>query len=306
MTEATQAGERKPPVKVILDTDIGDDIDDTWALAMLLGLPERVDLSLVVTNTGDTTEKARLATRILHCAGRSDIPVAIGLGRSDDPHNQTEWVGQWDIADFSGTVIEDGPGAIIDAVNARPGSVILAIGPQTNLEAALQRDSSIASRARVVAMAGGVYRGYGGSRRRDAEYNIKADIPAARAVLAAPWQKTWTPLDTCGTVKLSGRMYRQVADSTHALSRIVIENYEAWARRLRHPTLSSSVLFDTVAAYLTFDESLLKMETVNISINDDGHTLPEPHGSPVRCALEWRDREAFERLLAGALTGQRL
>ena len=41
------------PLPVILDTDIGGDIDDTWALAMLLRSPE-LDLRVGTTCTGDT------------------------------------------------------------------------------------------------------------------------------------------------------------------------------------------------------------------------------------------------------------
>ena len=291
------------PVEVVLDTDIGDDIDDTWALAMLLGLCDRVNLRLIVTGTGDTAERARLTAKILERAGRSDIPVGIGVRTGGEPHNQAAWLGAWSTSEFSGQIIPDGVGALIDAVNARPGITLLAIGPQTNLAEALRRDPSIAAKARVVAMAGSVYQGYGGSPERAAEYNIAADVPAARAALAAAWEKTWTPLDTCGSAVLSGARYRQVADSPHPLARIVIENYDAWAHRAGHPVDSSSVLFDTVAAYMTFDESLLRMETVNISIDDAGRTLPDANGHAVRCALEWADREAFERLLVGALTG---
>ena len=39
--------------KIILDTDIGSDIDDTWALALLLNSPE-LDLKLLTTATFDT------------------------------------------------------------------------------------------------------------------------------------------------------------------------------------------------------------------------------------------------------------
>lgn len=291
------------PVEVILDTDIGGDIDDTWALAMLLGLDDRVNLRLIVTATSDTPERARLAAKILERAGRTDIPVGIGVKTSEEPLEQAAWLGSWSTSEFSGQILKDGVGALIDEVNARPGITIITIGPQTNLAEALRRDPAIADKARVVSMGGSVYQGHGGSPRRDAEYNIAADIPAARAVLAAAWEKTWTPLDTCGSVVLSGAKYRQVTDSSHPLARIVIENYDAWAHRAGHPVDSSSVLFDTVAAYLAFDESLLRIETVGISIDDEGRTVPDANGRPVRCALEWRDREAFDALLVGALTG---
>ena len=55
-----EANPRRIPV--ILDTDIGDDIDDTWALAMLLRSPE-LDVKLIVTDTRNTTTRARIVAR---------------------------------------------------------------------------------------------------------------------------------------------------------------------------------------------------------------------------------------------------
>ena len=66
------------PIPVILDTDLGDDIDDTWALAMLLGSPQ-VDVKLIVTASDDTPTKTRLVAKILEGMGRTDILLAQGV-----------------------------------------------------------------------------------------------------------------------------------------------------------------------------------------------------------------------------------
>ena len=58
---------------VVFDTDIGTDIDDTWALAQLLRSPD-LDLKLVLTDTGDTHYRAAVAAKFLEAAGRSDVP----------------------------------------------------------------------------------------------------------------------------------------------------------------------------------------------------------------------------------------
>ena len=63
-------------IPVILDTDIGSDIDDTWALAMLMRCPE-LDLKMVLTETADTTYRAALTAKFLTVAGRDDVPIAI-------------------------------------------------------------------------------------------------------------------------------------------------------------------------------------------------------------------------------------
>jgi inosine-uridine nucleoside N-ribohydrolase len=64
-------------VPVILDTDIGSDIDDAWALAMMLRSPE-LDVKLVTSCTSDTTARARIIAKMLALAGR-DVPVGIGV-----------------------------------------------------------------------------------------------------------------------------------------------------------------------------------------------------------------------------------
>src|SRR5262245_26985702 len=87
--ELAAAAPRRIPV--ILDTDIGDDIDDTWALVLALKSPD-LDLKLVVTDYGNTEQRARLVARVLELAGRTDIPIGIGSKENDEPGPQAEWV----------------------------------------------------------------------------------------------------------------------------------------------------------------------------------------------------------------------
>ena len=67
------------PQKIILDTDIGDDIDDAYALALILGSAE-LELVGVTTVFGNTPARTRQAQTILKLAGREDVPVATGCG----------------------------------------------------------------------------------------------------------------------------------------------------------------------------------------------------------------------------------
>ncbi|MDZ4861647.1 MAG: nucleoside hydrolase [Candidatus Hydrogenedentes bacterium] len=290
------------PVPVVLDTDLGDDIDDTWALAMLLGSPQ-IDVKLIVTASDDTPAKTRLVAKILEAMGRTDIPLATGVKNSDRPLNQAAWLGDYSLKNYKGKVIEDGIGALIDAIKSSPDRVTLCvIGPQTNIKAALERDKSIADNARVVLMAGSVYIGYEGKKTPDPEWNVFRDVAAARGVFAAPWEITMAPLDICGTLRLTGPRYAEVKDSKNARATATILNYDAWTNRKQHPNDSSSILFDTAASYLCFDETFMEMEMIKLSIDNKGSTVPDEKGRPVRCAVRWKDRDAFEDLLVRALT----
>ena len=63
--------------KVIFDTDIGDDIDDAFALALAMSSP-RIEVIGVTAAWGDTDLRARLAERLLRTTGHGDIPVTAG------------------------------------------------------------------------------------------------------------------------------------------------------------------------------------------------------------------------------------
>jgi inosine-uridine nucleoside N-ribohydrolase len=296
-------------IPVILDTDIGTDIDDSWALAFLLRCPE-LDLKLVLTDTGDTRYRAKIAAKLLQRAGRTDVPVGIGhpgtMGEAE--RNLAPWVHGYDLSQYPGHVVEDGIGALIETVMHSPEPVtIIAIGAVPNLAEALTREPGIAARCRFVGMHGSFDVGYGGQGPA-AEANVRGDPAALRTVLAAPWRDILlTPLDTCGRVSLSGNNYARIWGSINdPLLRAVIENYCVFAPRVSWMDcdffpVRSTTLFDCVAVYLATSEQLVEIETVSFRVTDDGYTIRDPHGVRARVALRWKDEPAFEKLLTERL-----
>ncbi len=296
-------------IPVILDTDIGSDIDDTWALAMLLKSPE-LDVKLITTCTGDTTYRAKIVARMIEIAGRTDVPVGVGIPFGNVPGPQAQWVAGYDLSHYPGPVHEDGVGAIVDTITRSPEPVTLVcIGPVPNISAALEREPRIAGRARFVGMHGSVQRGYDGSADVATEYNVACDPQACRASFAAPWDVTITPLDTCGIVKLTGAKYQAVCDCDDPLIRALLENYRVWAANPPpwaqgiDPTTASSTLFDTIAVYLAFSEELLVMERLGIRVTNQGYTVIDDDGRPINCAMDWKDLGAFEDFLVRRLVG---
>ncbi len=296
-------------IPVILDTDIGTDIDDTWALAMLLKSPE-LDLRLVTTADGDTEYRARLVARLLEIAGRSDVPVAVGVKAEQDHapgRHQLPWVADYGLSRYPGPVSHDGVQALIDTVMSSPEPVtILSIGPLTNLRAALLREPRITQRARFVGMQGSIRVGYAGSATPVAEYNVAQDVASAAVVFSAPWEMTLTPVDTCGDIVLEGERYQRLLGHDDALLQAVFANYRVWSKNQANspdPGQKSTVLFDTVAVYLAYAEEFVNMETLQLGITSDGFTAVKKQGKPIRCAMTWRDRGAYldhltQRLLA--------
>jgi len=291
-------------IPVILDTDIGGDIDDTWALAMMLKSPE-LDVRLIVGDQGNTPYRVRIIAKMLEVAQRTDIPVGIGINQGSrlGTEPQAPWVADYDLKNYPGTVHADGVKAIIDTImlSSEPFTLIC-IGPVPNIAEALRREPQIASKCRFVGMFGSIRRSHDESKKVIAEWNVVSDVKACQKVFTAPWREmVITPLDTCGIVRLKDRKYRCVCSSADPLTQAVIENYRIWLKG--QPDERSSILFDTVAIYLAFAEDLLVMEDLGIRVTDDGFTIQDPKAKTIRCATEWKDLAAFEDLLVQRLAG---
>lgn len=294
------------PIPVILATDIGDDIDDTWALGFLLKCPE-LDLKLVLTEYGKAQYRAKLIGKFLQATGHAAIPIGVGpdIGpRGEGP--QARWIKGYDLGSYPGKVYTDGVQALIDIVMHSPQPVtLIAIGPMPNIAAALTREPRIAEHARLVGMAGSVRLGYDGAKQPSAEWNVKADVKAAQQVLSGGWEVTITPLDTCGLVRLEGDQYRTVREATDPVATTIIQNYRIWSSSNQHPNdadIHSSTLFDTVAIYLAFAREFCTMESLNLRVSDDGYTRPDSSGKRMEVATQWKNLDAYRNFLVKRLT----
>ena len=307
-------------IPVIFDTDICDDIDDTWALALLLQSPE-FDVKLITTEVGNTQSKAKTIAKFLQTVGRTDIPIGIGVQQHKGHHRQDAWAKDYELSSYPGTIYQDGVQALIDTImKSRRKIKLVAVGPVPNIAAALEREPKIAKKAEFVGMHGSVRRGYGNNPTPSAEYNVKAFVKEAQKVFTAQWEMTITPLDTCGIIQLKDQKYQKVLKNNSVLTNALIENYRAWYRQgilnenkdlseadlnkrvARTLNSSSSTLFDTVAIYLAMSTDLAKMEKLPIIVTDDGYTRIDENGKKINCATEWKDLGAFEDLMVERLT----
>ena len=302
------------PIPVILDTDIGLDVDDVWALAYLLQCPE-LEVKLITTCTGDTTYRAALVAKMLEVAGRTDIPIGIGLAGEASLKTHSEWLGDYQLADYPGLVHADGISAIADTILTSEEAVtLIAIGPLTNVAAALDRAPAIVENAKFVGMHGSLRVGYVGIAKAMREFNVVQDAPACQKVFAASWSKTITPLDTCGMAALKDDQYKQVAASKSRLTQAVLQNHHNWFKaaldwpvmvdlvKSMNPEEQSSILYDCVAVYLAFSEEGVGMEDLHVLVTDDGKTLIDEQGHLVRCATHWLDDKVFYQNLCARLS----
>jgi purine nucleosidase len=260
--------------KAIIDTDIGDDVDDVFAVGLALASPE-LEILGITTAWGDTRLRARMVDRLLAETGRVSIPVAEGIPtQSKTPFSQARWA-------EGGPAAKPHPAAVdflLEQIRSHPGEITLvAIGPLTNVGAAIDRDPKTFRRLqRVVLMGGSVRKGYGDlgyapDRGPSAEYNIKSDIPAAQKLFTAGVPIFMMPLDSTQLTldeTLRAILFRQGTPLTDALAIL----YYQWGQ----PT---PTLFDAMAVAYAVEPGLCPAEPMAIVVDDKGFTRPGT-GSP--------------------------
>jgi inosine-uridine nucleoside N-ribohydrolase len=201
LAQSAPSASAAKPEKIIIDTDIGDDVDDAFAVALAVRSPELQILG-ISTSFGDTETKAKLVDRLLGEAGRPDIPVAVGIS---DPKIQTS-LSQRAYAEGGHFARPSHPKAldfILEQIRRYPGEITLvAIGPLVNVGALIDKDPQTFHKLRrVVLMGGSIERGYddlGYTKPHgpDPEWNIKNDISSARKLLVSGIPVFMMPLDS--------------------------------------------------------------------------------------------------------------
>jgi inosine-uridine nucleoside N-ribohydrolase len=188
------------PMKILVDTDIGSDIDDALALLLLLHLPD-VEIVGVTTVYGNVDIRAKVAKKILDARG-VEVPVIAGaaeplLSTSPIWHSGTEGVGVLNTTETETSMdalgIESGADDfIVDTIRAQPSEIVLVcLGALTNLAKAIEKYPSICQDVKgVFFMGGGVtYRSplpaslEAGTRyRAEPSHNVRCDVRAAQIV----------------------------------------------------------------------------------------------------------------------------
>lgn len=301
-----------PRIPIILVTDINADLDDTYALVQTLKDP-RLDLKLVVTDNSNAVERARLIAKLLTIAGRTDIPIGLGQKKVTFPAgSQSAWLGDYQLSEYPGKILDDGVQAIIDTVKQSPETVtIVAVGPPQTIGDLLKRDPGIAPKVNIVLMNGniGLIKDKATGEIRP-EGNTKNDVASSRAVFAAPWKSIIiTPMDTAALTRLEKRdrsLYDAAETGKDPLLAALIGCAKAFIEK-SHPTLVGfnekgdpkfgQVLFDCAAVYLADPDPKLRewvdIQPMKLKITDDGKTLIDPAGDEIQVAIAWKNYDAY-------------
>ena len=281
------------PQLVLLDTDIGDDIDDAFALSLLLSSPE-VKLLGISTAFGDTELRARLTDRFLGAVGRSDVPVGAGV--------ETKTTNIFTQEAYARRAPErkhgDGVKLLLDEIQKHPGEVtLIAIGPLGDVRAAIERDAATFHKLeRVVIMGGSVYRGYGPvGTKPQVEWNAGQDPEGLRALLASGVPVYMMPLDST-QIALSNDEQDGVFSAGSPLTDQITLLYHQWkARSGWHPTGPN--LFDPVAAAYAIRPELCPAKPMHIDVDEKGMTRPADGAPNANVCLAVEEKGFLEFLI---------
>lgn len=195
-------------MRLILDTDIGTDVDDCLALALLLASPE-VELEGVTCVYADVLLRSRMVRKLLDLAGKQATPVYAGasqplLGLAPLYWPGHEGVGLLDAADETlAPESEHAVDYLVRTVMAHPGQITLAaIGPLTNVALAFKREPRMAQALAGLTIMGGACRGYESLNIGYVEHNIRCDPEAAHIVFSSGAPISLIPLDVTLQVRI--------------------------------------------------------------------------------------------------------
>jgi purine nucleosidase len=288
------------PQLVILDTDIGDDIDDAFALALVLRSPE-LHLLGVETAFADTELRARLVDRYLAAVGRTDIPVLAGVpGPQTNHFSQAAYARQWPERKHA-----SGVDFLLKQIRAHPGQItLIAIGPLTNIGAAIQRDpATFKQLRRVVIMGGSVYRGYDSKGDKNTppspEWNILCDPAGATALFGSGVPVFVMPLDST-QIHLENQDLGAILAHGSRLTDQLTLLYHQWtgAKEWRSPTL-----FDPVAVTYAIRPDLCPATPIRLEVDAKGFTKPVP-GTPNAQVCLHSNEKGFLDLLTERIAGK--
>jgi len=289
------------PLPVIIDTDVGDDIDDAFALTLALKDP-RVEVIGVTTAWGDTRTRALLVRRLLATLGRRDVVVAQGPATVNAvPFTQRKWASGATDTSPARDAIE----FISEQAHKRPGEITLvALAPLSNIEALARRDPEALHELRQVVMMGGsIHAGYnqGGAipvAEPSAEYNVASAPGGLVALLQSKVAVRMFPLDST-QIKLDevrrDRLFAYGSPASDALALL----YHQW-RLLNGWGQITPTLFDVVPVTWLLEPSTCPVTPLRIAVDERGYTRPVSGTANVEVCLSV-DESATLRLVMDTL-----
>ena len=292
--------------KIILDTDIGDDIDDALALAFAI-MSDKIEILGVTTVFRNAEQRAELACCLLETLGRTDIPVYAGIGKTLlqsipdwEQVAATHQPRQMEVLKKQQPSIQPKPGNavdfIIDTVMQSAGDITLVpIGPFTNIAAAFTLEPHLAQKTQIVMMGGA-------TDRVRPEWNALCDPEATRIVLGTGVPITMVGLDVTTKCVMSYEQVKTIGSVDRPINQICFELIHLWGGNNPEPR---PTLHDPLAVATLIDPTLCGTQEMRIEVETGadylrGATVPiagEPNTSVCTSVEATRFMDYFVKTL---------
>ena len=272
--------------KLIIDTDVGTDFDDAFAL-LLACQSDEIELLGVTTVWSNAYERARIAKKVLKIAGKPDIPVCAGISKPIDGSG-TVWYGY-----EGGGIMDEGDDVdpslepekkhavdfIIDTVMANPGEVtVITLGSLSNLAIAIVKEPRIVENIKEVISMGGVVvpvvDKMGITRSPIEEYNFNCDKIATKIVFDAGLNFTMIPIDVTLKVPVPPSDVEILKNSDRPIAKAAWRMLEVWPEQEKMLYISGGVptehtdlwMHDPLCVAVLVDRSFVDLYDLHIDI----------------------------------------
>ncbi len=294
------------PHTIFLDTDIGTDIDDVYALLLAAVSPELV-LAGVGTVNNDTALRARIASKVLKLLGRPEIPVVAGYGAACTESVTLGWMGhEGEGIDLSDPSLSLDPTPLPDIVVAKveecrargEALTLVTIGAMTNAARLLDAlpPETVGNLARIVAMAS-TFEGYG-EERATREHNVACDPVAFERVLHSDIPLTLVGLNVTRRTAMTAAQVADLEAVGGPLAEALSGMHRVWFREIGR---DSSPMHDALAVAVLFRPDLVTTVPVVANVRGtDGAVVYNPPAAGQVTHVEIAtdvDVEAYHTLL---------
>ena len=265
--------------KVIISTDIGSDVDDTYAIVLALKSPE-LEVKAITTVYGDTVLRAKIVYKLLKLMNNSDVPVYAGrrlpltsylTGNKEIWLTGHEGEGILTEEDLKIPVpSKDAVDAIVEQVMENPGEItLISIGPLTNIAAAIIAKPEITNKIKRIVMMGGVAHIFNESNLDlpPVEHNVHCDPLAAAIVFGSGIPITMIGANVTLNVPINDHILNEIKKKSTSLTNVLARLTEIWweflGQRISH-------LHDALPVAFCVDPSIFELVKCDVSILLDG------------------------------------
>lgn len=262
---------------IIIDTDVGEDIDDIWAISLILSI-DLFDVKMISLTQGNVDYKAKLVAKMLHQLNREDIVIAKGVSTNASTviTPQSRWIEDFSLENYGGRIQDDYYNAYKEVLEKHNDCMVIALGPFTSLIKVIPLLRMYGTN--VVSMAGSIYKGYFNKSIIDPECNIVTDIVASKIMLESRVNITLLPLDVCNNIIIDGEDYLQIKNSQNEFGKVVMENYKIWQKdyvggaKKFDIENSSSILYDLAPVFFALFPQNYDVLELPIYVDEKGYT----------------------------------